>query len=68
MDTNQLYLLKERRFLPLFITQFCGCFNDSLIKNALIMLVTYKLSHSMSMSSAYMVLIANAVFISIGSP
>ena len=64
MDTNQLYLLKERRFLPLFITQFCGCFNDNLIKNALVMLVTYKLSHTSSMPAALMILIANAVFIS----
>ena len=64
MDTNQLYLLKDRRFFPLFITQFCGCFNDNLIKNALVMLVTYKLSNSMSMPAAFMILIANAVFIS----
>ncbi|MEY3196948.1 MAG: hypothetical protein RLZZ59_316, partial [Pseudomonadota bacterium] len=64
MDTNQLYLLKDRRFLPLFITQFCGCFNDNLIKNALVILVTYKLAEQMIFPTALMILIANAVFIS----
>jgi len=37
-------LLKTRRFLPLFITQFLGAFNDNVFKNALIILITYKLA------------------------
>ncbi len=63
MDTNQLYLLKDRRFLPLFITQFCGCFNDSLIKNALVILLAYKLASQMSLSTPQLILLANAVFV-----
>lgn len=32
--------LKDPRFIPLFITQFFGAFNDNFLKNALILLVT----------------------------
>ena len=34
-------LLAQRRFLPLFLTQFLGAFNDNVFKNALVILVTY---------------------------
>jgi MFS family permease len=34
-------LLRERRFLPLFVTQFFGAFNDNTYKNALIVLFTF---------------------------
>jgi len=37
-------LLKTRRFLPLFVTQCMGALNDNLLKNALVMLVTYRLA------------------------
>jgi len=37
-------ILKTRRFLPLFITQFLGAFNDNVFKNALAMLITFKLA------------------------
>lgn len=40
---NQFNLLQTKRFLPLFITQFLGAFNDNVFKNALIMLVVFKL-------------------------
>lgn len=33
----------SRRFLPLFLTQFLGAFNDNLLKNSLVMLITYRL-------------------------
>jgi len=41
MSQNQFGLLTERRFLPFFLTQALGAFNDNVFKNALIMLVTY---------------------------
>jgi acyl-[acyl-carrier-protein]-phospholipid O-acyltransferase/long-chain-fatty-acid--[acyl-carrier-protein] ligase len=63
MDTNQLYLLKDRRFLPLFITQLCGCFNDNVLKSALIIMVTYKLAGETPYPASLMVLGANAIFI-----
>ena len=35
-------LLIERRFLPFFITQFLGAFNDNIFKNALIILIAFQ--------------------------
>ena len=34
-------LLKSRRFLPMFFTQFFGAFNDNIYKYALLMVITY---------------------------
>src|SRR5688572_13826225 len=36
-----MHLLRKRRFLPLFVTQFLGAFNDNLYKSAMVILVTY---------------------------
>ncbi len=38
---SQFRLLSTRRFLPLFITQFFGAFNDNAFKNALIIWYTF---------------------------
>jgi hypothetical protein len=38
---NPFRLLKTQRFLPLFITQFFGAFNDNLFKNALVIMFAY---------------------------
>ncbi len=35
------HLLRERRFLPLFITQALGAFNDNLFKTAMVLFVVY---------------------------
>src|SRR4051795_4869155 len=40
---NVTHLLRARRFLPLFGTQFLGAFNDSLFKQAVVLFVTYQL-------------------------
>jgi MFS family permease len=39
--TPSFRLLGTRRFLPLFVTQFLGAFNDNLFKTAMVLLVTY---------------------------
>ncbi|HEV7290154.1 MFS transporter [Sphingomonas sp.] len=39
---NALGLLMERRFLPLFVTQFLGAFNDNLFKTAMVLFATYQ--------------------------
>ena len=39
---NALGLLKERRFLPLFVTQFLGAFNDNLFKTSMVLFATYQ--------------------------
>jgi len=40
---NIAHLLRSRRFVPLFATQFLGAFNDSLFKQAVVLFVTYQL-------------------------
>ncbi len=40
--SGQFGLLKEKRFAPLFGTQFLGAFNDNLYKNALVVLLTFQ--------------------------
>ncbi len=40
---NALGLLKERRFLPLFTTQFLGAFNDNLFKQVMVLFATYSI-------------------------
>ena len=40
-DQNQFQLLRERRFLPFFLTQALGAFNDNVFKNALVILVAF---------------------------
>jgi acyl-[acyl-carrier-protein]-phospholipid O-acyltransferase / long-chain-fatty-acid--[acyl-carrier-protein] ligase len=39
--SKQIELLQARRFLPLFLTQTLGAFNDNLFKSAFVMLITY---------------------------
>ncbi|HEY9102623.1 MFS transporter [Chitinimonas sp.] len=39
--SNQFDLFKTRRFLPLFVTQFLGAFNDNLFKNAMLVMITF---------------------------
>ena len=40
---DSLHLMRKRRFLPLFVTQFLGAFNDNLFKTAMVILVTYSI-------------------------
>ncbi len=55
-------LFKTKRFLPLFITQFLGAFNDNLFKNALVILFTYSIATSPE-NAAHMTNMAFALFI-----
>jgi MFS family permease len=38
---DSAHLLRTRRFLPIFVTQFLGAFNDNLFRTAMVMLVIY---------------------------
>ena len=38
---SQLQLIRERRFGPLFWTQFLGALNDNLFKTAFVFLITF---------------------------
>ncbi len=44
----QFALLRSHRFLPLFLTQFLGAFNDNLYKTALLVVVVFGLAESHS--------------------
>lgn len=62
-DHSQFRLLSERRFLPFFVTQFAGAFNDNLFKNALLLLVTYSAGGLFGLSSDVVVNLAAMLFI-----
>ena len=63
MHPNQWHLLKTKRFLPLFITQFLGAFNDNVFKNALVILITYTVVEQSTLSPQIMVTMAAGIFI-----
>jgi 1-acyl-sn-glycerol-3-phosphate acyltransferase len=54
-------LMRTRRFLPYFATQFLGAFNDNVFKNALIILITFKLARDQNV--AVLINTAAALFI-----
>ena len=60
---NQFNLLRERRFLPLFITQFFGALNDNLLKNAMVILIAFQGAKMSSVAPALMVNICAGLFI-----
>lgn len=63
MAINQLSLLKVKRFFPLFLTQFLGAFNDNLYKNALVILITYRLASEMKLNTGVLITLAAGIFI-----
>lgn len=62
-SSSQSYLLSDRRFFPMLITQACSCFNDNLLKSAVVFMVTYKSIFITSISPTILVAIANAAFV-----
>jgi acyl-[acyl-carrier-protein]-phospholipid O-acyltransferase/long-chain-fatty-acid--[acyl-carrier-protein] ligase len=63
METSQAGLLKTKRFLPLFLAQFLGAFNDNLFKNALVILITYQLAERLALNAQIIIALASALFI-----
>jgi acyl-[acyl-carrier-protein]-phospholipid O-acyltransferase/long-chain-fatty-acid--[acyl-carrier-protein] ligase len=61
---SQFRLLRSKRFLPLFITQALGAFNDNVFKNALVILLTYSAAASLEgFDTQTLVALAGAIFI-----
>jgi hypothetical protein len=60
---SQSNLLKKKKFLPFFITQFQGAFSDNFLKNALVILVTFKGLQIGNLSAPVMVAMIGACFI-----
>ena len=50
---NALGLLKQRRFLPLFTTQFLGAFNDNLFKTSMVLFATYAVFNDPKMEANF---------------
>lgn len=60
--TTTTQLIRTRRFLPLFVTQLLGAFNDNLFKNAMVLFVVYEVYQSEAQEARFSAL-ASAVFI-----
>ncbi|HWU84719.1 MAG TPA: MFS transporter [Rhodocyclaceae bacterium] len=61
--SGQFKLLGERRFLPLFVTQFLGAFNDNVLKNAMVILITFQGARMSSIDPALLVNACAGIFI-----
>lgn len=61
--SSQFTLLKQRRFLPFFLTQFFGAFNDNAFKNSLIVLITFQAAHWTTIRPEVLANIAAGIFI-----
>lgn len=60
--TTSTHLVRTRRFLPLFVTQLLGAFNDNLYKNAMVLYAVYSV-YSSEAEEARFSAIASALFI-----
>jgi MFS family permease len=61
--SSSLYLLKTRRFAPLFGTQFLGAFNDNLFKNTLAVILTFQGAQWTTINISLLAPIIGAIFI-----
>ncbi len=60
--TTSTHLLRQRRFLPLFLTQLLNALNDNLYKNAMVLFVVYQVYDSPE-TETFISGIATAVFV-----
>jgi hypothetical protein len=60
---SQSALLRSRRFLPLFATQFLGAFNDNVFKNAIVIFIAFTLADRSGVNSSVLVILAGGIFI-----
>ena len=59
---NTVHLLRTRRFLPIFLTQFLGAFNDNLFRTSMVMLVIYGIYRDATQEATFSA-IAGGLFI-----
>jgi hypothetical protein len=62
-DDNEFALLRERRFLPFFVTQFLGAFNDNVFKNALIILIAFQAAGADASRSNLLINLSAGLFV-----
>ncbi|MEK9658264.1 MAG: MFS transporter [bacterium] len=63
MQKNQFSLLKSQRFVPLFIVQFLGAFNDNVFKHALVIWLSYQAITYSDLNAEKMISLAAGLFI-----
>lgn len=63
MVDTALHLLRTKRFLPIFVTQFLGAFNDNLFKMAMVTIITYELASKMGLDAGILNPLAAGLFI-----
>jgi len=61
--SQQFQLLRERRFLPYFITQALGAFNDNVYKNVLVIMVAFASAEQLPMDATLFINAAAGLFI-----
>lgn len=60
---SQSSLLAKKRFLPFFLTQFLGAFNDNVFKNTLMLLIAFSAIEQMGMDINVVLNLAAGLFI-----
>ena len=60
---SQSKLLRSTRFLPLFLTQFFGAFNDNVFKNTLMLILAFSAGSALSIDSNVLLNLAAGLFI-----
>jgi MFS family permease len=63
MAHGQFSLMAERRFLPFFVTQALGAFNDNVYKNVLVIIATYHAARYTSLDLGLLANVAAGLFI-----
>lgn len=60
---SQSKLLRSKRFLPLFLTQFFGACNDNIFKNTLMLILAFSATSNLSVDSNVLLNLAAGLFI-----
>lgn len=60
---SQFELLKTKRFLPYFLTQALGAFNDNIFKNSLMLLMAFTAANNLPLSTDILMNLAAGLFI-----
>jgi 1-acyl-sn-glycerol-3-phosphate acyltransferase len=63
MSASQFRLLTQRRFLPFFLSQSFGAFNDNVLKNGLVIIVAFNPAAYPGMAPSLLTQIAGGLFI-----
>ena len=61
--SSQFELLTTRRFLPFFLTQALGAFNDNIFKNSLMLLMAFTAASNLPLSTDILMNLAAGLFI-----